>query len=145
MKVVICKNYGWGGFRLSEEAMEFYHKKHKKLDKNFGYKSFYEIERNDPILVETVEKLGKLANPFAGELVVQEIPNEYHECDAWEVVTLGQSEYVKLDHNLVELVQLRKENKELRKKINKLQKNINRCLNCNEFCTVLNNGLCPDC
>lgn len=50
MKVAI--NDDWGGFGLSDEALELY----KKLANRDVYYS--EIERNDPYLVQVVETLG---------------------------------------------------------------------------------------
>lgn len=48
------------------------------------------IERNDPCLVEVVEKLGKKANTSCSELIVVEIPDdvdwEITEYDGWESV-----------------------------------------------------------
>ena len=79
MKIVINKKYG--GFGLSEEAILLYGDKkglniiakedervktitHYYLNevKNENLFAEWEIERNDPILVEVVEQLGDLAN-----------------------------------------------------------------------------------
>lgn len=49
-KIVINAEYG--GFSLSDEAIEIYKDKKNIVDKNFYY---YDIERDDPILVELVE------------------------------------------------------------------------------------------
>ena len=69
MKVVI--NRCFGGFGLSDEAMQLYAAK-----KGIKLEGFYdwEISRNDPVLVEVVEHLGEAANDWATDLKVVEIP-----------------------------------------------------------------------
>ena len=70
MKVVI--NRCFGGFGLSDEAMQLYAAK-----KGIKLEGFYdwEISRNDPVLVEVVEHLGESANGWAADLKVVEIPD----------------------------------------------------------------------
>jgi hypothetical protein len=68
MKLVI--NTCFGGFSLSEEA-------YKELGiewDGYGYDYNNEEYRNDPRLVEVVEKLGEKANGRFSELKVIEIP-----------------------------------------------------------------------
>jgi len=65
MKVVI--NGCYGGFGLSTKAM-------KRLKELGIDKDFWEIERNDPILVQVVEELGIEVNDSYSELKVVEIP-----------------------------------------------------------------------
>ena len=68
MKVVI--NRCFGGFGLSDEAMQLYAAK-----KGIKLEGFYdEIPRDDPVLVEVVEHLGEAANDWAAKLKVVEIP-----------------------------------------------------------------------
>ena len=69
MKVVI--NRCFGGFGLSDEAMQLYAAK-----KGIKLEGFYdwEISRNDPVLVEVVEHLGEAANDWGTDLKVVEIP-----------------------------------------------------------------------
>jgi len=78
MKVVI--NECFGGFGLSDEAMQLYAAKKgielgEKL--SYGYEKLWEgdIDRNDPVLVEVVEELGAKANGDCAELKVVEIPD----------------------------------------------------------------------
>lgn len=63
MKIVI--NRCFGGFGLSEEAMKL-----------LGIEYAWDIRRDDPKLVEVVEKLGNAANGSCSELIVVEIPDD---------------------------------------------------------------------
>ena len=93
MKIVINKKYG--SFSLSEEAVllfgdkkglnivakqdekiktiTHYYLNEVKEENGFGE---WEIERNDPILVEVVEQLGDLANGCCSKLKVVEVPDD---------------------------------------------------------------------
>lgn len=61
----------------------------KELNENY-FSDRRGIERNDPCLVEVVEKLGEKANGRFAELIVVEIPDgiewEITEYDGWESV-----------------------------------------------------------
>jgi hypothetical protein len=87
-KVVI--NDGWGGFGLSEEAIEMFKKikKEKKESYNFSYDS--KIERNDEDLIKVVETLGGLANAVCASLKIVEIPKgiqyKINDYDGWEEI-----------------------------------------------------------
>jgi hypothetical protein len=107
MKIVINKKHG--DFRLSEEAVLLYGDKkglniiakedekvktithyflnEEKEENGFGE---WEIERNDPILVEVVEQLGDLANGHYSKLKVVEVPDDVkwyiHDYDGIEQV-----------------------------------------------------------
>ena len=82
MKVVI--NDCYGGFGLSEKAMKF-------LGVDSGWP---EIERNNPKLVECVEKLGEEANDMCAELKVVEIPDDVN----WEIGEYDGLEWVEEVH-----------------------------------------------
>ena len=82
MKVVI--NGCYGGFGLSEKAMKF-------LGVDSGWP---EIERNNPKLVECVEKLGEEANDMCAELKVVEIPDDVN----WEIGEYDGLEWVEEVH-----------------------------------------------
>jgi hypothetical protein len=69
-KVVINKCYG--GFGLSDLAMEEY-KNRKNILKEEIYD--FELERDDPILIEIVLELKEKANRELSELKVVEIPD----------------------------------------------------------------------
>jgi hypothetical protein len=79
MKIVI--NRCFGGFGLSEEALAL-------LDIEYAW----DIQRNDPRLVEVVERLGKAANGACSELRVVEIPDgvEYNLSDYDGVETIHE-------------------------------------------------------
>ena len=107
MKIVINKKHG--DFRLSEEAVLLYGVKKNlniiakedqkvktithyylnevKEENGFGE---WEIERNDPVLVEVVEHLGDLANGRYSKLKVVEVPDDIkwyiHDYDGVESV-----------------------------------------------------------
>jgi hypothetical protein len=96
VKIVINSDYG--GFSLSDEAILEYGKRKglnlvKDENTNWSISIFYkdsvakenyfddrEIPRNDPILVEVVEKLGDAAYGFAANLKTVEIPEDVNWC-----------------------------------------------------------------
>ena len=100
-KIVI--NTCYGGFSISRKAAEYMAKRgHKRaqaeLQKNskkfygYGYVDGFDggYERDDVLLVEAVEKLGKSASEYASKLHVVEIPNGIkwviHDDDGMESV-----------------------------------------------------------
>lgn len=71
MKIVINRRYG--GFGLSEKAEKAYCRE-KGIDPvNFAH---WEINRNDPVLIELVEKMGKDAAGNHADLKVVDIPDD---------------------------------------------------------------------
>jgi len=90
MKIVINDDYG--GFSLSDKAIELYGEKKgidliKEKDSSWTMSSYYkgsiepenffcerEIERNDPVLIEVVESLGAAGNGAHASLKIIEIP-----------------------------------------------------------------------
>ena len=82
MKVVINRCYG--GFSLSEKAMKF-----------LGVDNCWpDIARNDPKLVECVEKLGEEANGMYAELKVVKIPDDVN----WKIGEYDGLEWVEEVH-----------------------------------------------
>ena len=83
MKVVI--NNCWGGFGLSDAALKRYN---ELANADLLYP--YDIERNDPILVQVVEEMGEDANGDYSELKIVEIPDDVswhiHEYDGMESI-----------------------------------------------------------
>lgn len=88
MKVVINKCFG--GFSLSQEAYEFLG---LKWD-GFGYILNKNIARNDPKLVEVVERLGDRANGIHAKLEIVEIPDGVE----WEINEFGGQEEIHEKH-----------------------------------------------
>jgi hypothetical protein len=80
MKIVI--NTCFGGFGLSQEAMNRYRKEKGATGR---------ISRDDEVLVKIVEELGTKANGFYSELKIVEIPDDVkwciEECDGREWVS----------------------------------------------------------
>ena len=82
VKIVINRCYG--GFGLSEKAMKF-----------LGVGSEWpDIARDDPKLIECVEKLGEEANDTYAELKVVEIPDDVN----WEIGEYDGLEWVEEVH-----------------------------------------------
>ena len=84
----IVYNACYGGFGLSDEAIEMYltlkgfkfTKTPDRWGSNFsveGWENFYyrrDIERDDPVLVQVVEALGKKANDDCAKLEIEDLP-----------------------------------------------------------------------
>ena len=64
----IVYNACFGGFGLSDEALERYHELGGKA------KSRYDVERADPLLVQVVEELGDRANTRFSDLRITDLP-----------------------------------------------------------------------
>jgi hypothetical protein len=110
MKVVINSDYG--GFSLSDEAIEAYAERKgitlRKEERNSDSvlsSDYYledgnewfncrEIPRNDPTLVAVVEKLGVKADGFCATLKVVEIPEDVD----WYVEEYDGNEWVAEKH-----------------------------------------------
>jgi hypothetical protein len=99
MKIVI--NACHGGFGLSKAAMEeFASRKGITLGKYkepWGYFEDFssrDIERNDSVLVEIVERLGPLASGECAELEVVEIPDDVE----WTIAEYDGREWVAEAH-----------------------------------------------
>lgn len=69
MKIVINQDYG--GFGLSPLAKYVFDRKSRNV-----FESLYDIPRNHPVLVEVVERFGRLANKETSSLKVVEIPDD---------------------------------------------------------------------
>lgn len=100
----VVYNACYGGFGLSDEAIEMYLQLkglvYKKSPDGWGgstyvvdgWEDFYEgdIERDDPNLVKVVETLGKKANSAFADLVVVDIPKgtcyRINEYDGFESI-----------------------------------------------------------
>lgn len=86
--VKIAYNACFGGFGLSNEAIELYLKKkgykYTKLKPKYSWGSCFDvtdpadfcdrdIERHDPILIDVIEELGELANGDCAKLAIEEL------------------------------------------------------------------------
>lgn len=89
MKVVINRCYG--GFGLSESAFNRYN---EITGGNAKY--HWDIERNDPALVQVVEELGDEANSKFSELVIIEIPKDI----SWMVIEDDGMEHIAESHRI---------------------------------------------
>jgi hypothetical protein len=76
MKIVI--NSCHGGFSLSEKALKMY-----RAEVNDPDVDYYDIDRDDPVLVRLVEELGDEVNTRYSELKIVEIPDgiEWTVCE----------------------------------------------------------------
>lgn len=111
MKIVI--NSDFGGFGLSDAAFERYLElkgiEFARVSKTFGfadyykaghideddhYLSYYDIARNDPILVQVVEELDGEANGHYSSLKIVEIPEDVE----WEIDEYDGMEHVAEKH-----------------------------------------------
>ena len=81
MKLVI--NSCYGGFGLSDKGLQM-----------LGIEDEYDLERNDPKLVEVVETLGKEANSEFAELEVVELPEDTTDYSIMEYDGLETVVYV---------------------------------------------------
>lgn len=87
MKIVI--NACYGGFGLSKEALALFNERSGTVN---TYE--YDIERNNPILVEIVEQLGEAADGRFAELKVVEIPDDVQ----WQIEEYDGNEWVAEKH-----------------------------------------------
>ena len=87
MKIVI--NSCYGGFGLSDQALELYNQL-----TNQSLESYYDIPRNDPILVHVVETLGTAANGRFAQLHIVDIPDNVN----WQISEYDGMEQVEEVH-----------------------------------------------
>ena len=101
-KVVINKQYG--GFSLSNEAIELY--KELSGNKNVSHKGI-NLTRTDPFLVKVVETLGYKADGRYADLCIEEIPAEFIECFEIEeydgIESINLSPHLLISHRLKQI------------------------------------------
>ena len=85
-KIVI--NDCFGGFSLSKEALAEYNRRNYGLKQPVEYD--WDIERNDPVLVEVVEAMGSDADGEFAELKVVEVPDNIE----WTIEEYDGEEWV---------------------------------------------------
>jgi hypothetical protein len=91
MKVVINRCYG--GFGLSQEAEQSYKERKGITDPNWFY---WEIARNDEVLVELVEQMGPAVNSRYSDLAIVDIPDDVN----WEIEEYDGREWVAEVHRI---------------------------------------------
>jgi len=84
-------NIDWGGFGLSDEAEARYKELTGIADEDFTY---YDIERDDPYLVQIVREMGMDANGTYASLKIVEIPGDVE----WQVDEHDGREWVAEKH-----------------------------------------------
>ena len=89
----------YGGFGVSETGMNLYRQKYEaKFRKPFTQR-YWEISRQDPLLVEVVQELGKGASTECSKLVIFYVSNKYvdfldiGEYDGFESVDVDVEKY----------------------------------------------------
>ena len=87
----IVINTDWGGFSLSDEAESRYKELTGIADDDFAY---YDIERDDPYLVQIVREMGMDANSMYASLKIVEIPGDVE----WEIGEYDGKEWVAEKH-----------------------------------------------
>jgi hypothetical protein len=90
----IAINTCWGGFALSDQAMEELDKLGVKLEDRYLYNPT--ILRDDPRLIQVIEKLGKAASAPGENIVIVEIPDDVedwyiHDYDGQEWICEGRT------------------------------------------------------
>jgi len=110
MKIVINRDFG--GYGLSDQAVREYGKRKglnlvedgpddhgftyfyvNEIDEN-NYFSDREIERDDPVLVEIVERLGSESNGRYSDLKIVEIPDDVD----WDIMEYDGMEHIAEKH-----------------------------------------------
>ena len=89
IKIVI--NNEWGGFGLSDAALEEYKNRKGITDENFWH---YDIPRDCPVLVSMVEEQGSAMNGEFSDLKVVEIPDDVE----WYIEEYDGKEWVAERH-----------------------------------------------
>jgi hypothetical protein len=90
MTTRIVINTRYGGFSMSKEAIAMYQKlagKEVKLSTVF-------YTRNDPVLVQVVETLGKRANGAYSDLKIVDVPDDVE----WEIQEYDGKEWIAEKH-----------------------------------------------
>lgn len=79
-------------FPLREGDKDYYTRGH--LGDNDYYLFDYELDRNDPALIQTIEELSEKANGWCADLGIVEIPDDVE----WEIVEYDGFEHVAEKH-----------------------------------------------
>ena len=90
MMTRIVINTRYGGFSMSKEAIAMY----QKLDGKEVKLSSVFYTRDDPVLVQVVETLGKRANSAQAQLHIVDVPDDVE----WEIEEYDGKEWVSEKH-----------------------------------------------
>jgi hypothetical protein len=102
--ITILYNGHYGGFGVSDKALELYNLRMKEINSDFTPVKSYDLffERHDPILVDIYNELGKDFGREYSKIKVENIPKKYEkfyvieEYDGLENVIIDENKY-KLD------------------------------------------------
>ena len=93
--VEIMINARYGGFGISKEGMEEYHKRCPGTDEI----DYYDIARHDPVMIQIIKEMGAQVNDTYSHIKLKKIPSQYvrhysiHEYDGMESVTIDYNTY----------------------------------------------------
>jgi hypothetical protein len=94
-------NTCYGGFTLSDAAIDEY-KRRNPEDKNPRlYDTDYELDRDDQVMAQIVKEMGCSANGHFSDIKLQRIPVEYR--DFYTIYEYDGLESVLLNHNVYQL------------------------------------------
>jgi hypothetical protein len=90
----VVVNCCYGGFGLSEEAIRLYHDLTTGISETDDRLYFYDIQRDDPVLLQIVDTIGLevASGPFC-KLGIVEIPDDI-PTDGWIVMDYDGREWV---------------------------------------------------
>jgi hypothetical protein len=95
-KVLLNRRYG--GFNLSEDAKKQYMAATQHVPKDRNWYANTDIVRDDPVLIEIVEKMGLVAAAgMFSSLIIVEIPDDVPE-DGWIIEDYDGMEWVAEKH-----------------------------------------------
>jgi hypothetical protein len=95
MSYKVVYNSKYGGFGLSKEGLAEYN-----LLTSLHVKGYYCIERDDPVLIQLVETMGKEIDDKYSRLKIKEFPVKYKSCLHWteydgcETVSIDYEQYL---------------------------------------------------
>jgi hypothetical protein len=98
--ITIMVNACYGGFGLSEAAMDEYRRRRPSSDVGVaGGDAYYDIARHDALMVQVVKELGHAANGPCAAIELWQIPSRYvnhysiREYDGMENVAVHRNAY----------------------------------------------------
>ena len=95
MSYKVVYNSKYGGFGMSREGLAEYNRL-----TSLHVKGYYCIERDDPVLIQLVETMGKEIDDECSRLKIKEFPMKYKSCLKWteydgcETVSIDYKQYL---------------------------------------------------